>query len=84
MAVNLLRVVSQWPDVVVNVLKTLEPTTILTYLFKLTHTLSTSYNHLRIVGSEPEVMKARLALYQSARHVLHNGMTLLGLTPVER
>ncbi|KAM3516252.1 hypothetical protein MY11210_000011, partial [Beauveria gryllotalpidicola] len=84
MAINLLRVIAQWPDVVQNVLKTLEPTTILTYLFKLTHTLSTSYNHLRIVGSDPEVMKARLALYNSARIVLYNGMAILGLTPVER
>lgn len=84
MAVNLVRVISQWPDVVQNVLKTLEPTTVLTYLFKLTHTLSTSYNHLRIVGSEAEVMKARMALYSAARVVLHNGMSLLGLSPVER
>lgn len=31
MAVNLVRVVCQWPDVVSNTLRTLEPTTILTY-----------------------------------------------------
>lgn len=30
MAINLVRVISQWPDVVQNVLKTLEPTTVLT------------------------------------------------------
>ncbi|PNY28486.1 Arginine-tRNA ligase, cytoplasmic [Tolypocladium capitatum] len=84
MAVNLVRVVSQWPDVVQNTLRTLEPTTILTYLFKMTHTLSTSYSHLRIVGSEPEVMKARMALYDSARVVLYNGMVLLGLSPLDR
>ena len=30
MALNLVRVLSQWPDVVQNTLKTLEPTTILT------------------------------------------------------
>jgi len=29
-------------------------------------------------------MYARLALYESARIVLNNGMKLLGLTPVER
>ncbi|RDA84742.1 hypothetical protein CP532_6931, partial [Ophiocordyceps camponoti-leonardi (nom. inval.)] len=84
MAVNLVRVVSQWPDVVQNTVKTLEPTTILTYLFKMTHTLSTSYTHLRIVGSEAEVMKARMALYDAARIVLCNGMRLLGLSPLER
>lgn len=83
-AINLIRVISQYPDVIQNTLKTLEPTTILTYLFKMTHTLSTSYDHLRIVGSERELMKARMALYDAARIVLNNGMRVLGLSPVER
>lgn len=83
-ALDLIRVISQYPDVVQNTLKTLEPTTVLTYLFKMTHTLSSSYDHLRIVGSEKELMKARMALYDAARVVLNNGMRLLGLTPVER
>lgn len=83
-ATDLARILAQWPDVVQNTLKTLEPTTILTYLFKMTHVLSSSYDHLRIVGSEPELQKARMALYDSARIVLSNGMKLLGLSPVER
>ena len=83
-AQNLIRVIAQYPDVVQNTLKTLEPATILTYLFKMTHTLSSSYDHLRIVGSERELMLARMALYDAARVVLHNGMRLLGLSPVER
>jgi arginyl-tRNA synthetase len=83
-AINLIRVISQYPDVVNNTLKTLEPSTILTYLFKMTHTLSSSYDHLKIVGSEEELKKARMALYDAARIVLNNGMKLLGLTPVER
>ncbi|KAE8447908.1 hypothetical protein EG329_009980 [Mollisiaceae sp. DMI_Dod_QoI] len=83
-AQNLIRVISQYPDVVQNTLKTLEPTTVLTYLFKMTHTLSSSYDHLRIVGSEEELAKARMALYDASRVVLNNGMRLLGLSPVER
>ncbi|RYP40386.1 hypothetical protein DL767_001741 [Monosporascus sp. MG133] len=83
-ATDLVRVLAQWPDVVQNTLKTLEPTTILTYLFKMTHVLSSSYDHLKIVGSEPGLMRARMALYDTARLVLNNGMRLLGLTPVER
>lgn len=83
-AINLARVLSQWPDAVQNTLKTLEPTTVVIYLFKLTHVLSSSYDHLKIVGSEPELQKARMALYDAARHVIANGMRLLGLTPVER
>lgn len=83
-AINVVRMLSQWPDVFVNTLKTHEPTTILTYLFKLTHTISSSYDHLQVVGSEPELMKARMALYDAARIVVYNGMRLLGLTPLER
>lgn len=83
-AQDLIRVISQYPDVVQNTLKTLEPATVLTYLFKMTHTLSSSYDHLRIIGSERELMLARMALYDAARVVLNNGMRLLGLTPVER
>lgn len=83
-AIDLVRLLGQWPDVVQNTLKTLEPTTILTYLFRMSHVISSSYDHLRIVGSEKELQKARMALYDSARTVLSNGMKLLGLTPVIR
>jgi len=83
-AVDLVRSLAQYPDVVANTLKTQEPSTVLTYLFKMSHTLSSSYDILQVIGSEPELMKARLALYEAARQVLWNGMTLLGLTPVER
>jgi len=83
-AVDLVRALAQWPDVFQNTVKTQEPVTVLTYLFKMTHSLSSSYDHLQVVGSEPELKKARMALYTCARQVLHNGMRLLGLTPVER
>ena len=83
-AVNLVRALASWPDVVQNTLKTLEPVTVLAYLFKMTHMLSSSYDVLKVVGSEIELKKARMALYEAARQVLHNGMRLLGLNPVER
>lgn len=83
-ATNLVRMLSSWPDIVVATSKTLEPTTILTYLFRMTHVLSSGYDTLKVVGSDSEVRRARLALYESARQVLHNGMRLLGLSPVSR
>lgn len=83
-AINLVRFLSQYPDVVANSLKTLEPTTVLVYLFKMTHVLSSSYEHLQVVGSEEKLAAARLALYEAARQVLNNGMRLLGLSPVDR
>jgi len=83
-ATNLVRCLAQYPDVLQNTLKTLEPATVVTYLFKMTHLLSSSYDVLRVLGEEEGTMCARLALYESARQVLSNGMKLLGLTPVER
>ena len=77
---------AQYPDFVIHTLGNLEPTTIVTYMFRLTHQLSSSYDVLRVVGAPegPEVSKARAALYDAARQVISNGMTLLGLHPVER
>ena len=85
-ALNLVRLLAQYPDIVGQTLKTLEPTTILSYLFRLTHQLSSSYDVLRVVGASegPETSRARAALYEGARQVLSNGMRLLGLSPVER
>ena len=83
-AALLIRSLAQWPDVFNNTLKTLEPVTVLIYLFKMTHMLSSSYDHLKILGSDPELARARLALYECARQVLNEGMKLLGLSPVDR
>ena len=85
-AVDLLRLMASYPDTVVQTLRTLEPCTILTYLFRLTHQLSSSYDVLRVINAPegPEMSLARAALYEAARQVLSNGMKLLGLNPVDR
>ncbi|ODQ81824.1 hypothetical protein BABINDRAFT_58530 [Babjeviella inositovora NRRL Y-12698] len=80
----LVRILSQYPDVLRNALKTHEPSTVVTYLFKLTHQVSSCYDILWVAGQEEDLAVARLALYAAARQVLYNGMTLLGLTPVDR
>lgn len=84
MADELIRTLTLFPDVVLNAGKTQEPATIVTYLFKLTHQVSSCYDVLWVAGQEEPLAKARLALYSSARQVLYNGMVLLGLTPVDR
>jgi arginyl-tRNA synthetase len=83
-AIDLTRALVQWPEIFLMTVKTQEPVTVLTYLFKMTHALSSSYDHLQVVGSEDNLKKARMALYVAARQVLQNGMKLLGLSPLER
>ncbi|KAK3717589.1 arginyl-tRNA synthetase [Vermiconidia calcicola] len=93
--IELVRLLAQWPDVFLNTYKTREPVTILTYLFKMTHQLSSCYDAkdvnnrnaktMTVMYAEtPEKKAALMALYASARQVLSNGMKLLGLTPVQR
>lgn len=83
-AATLIRILAQYPDVIKKALKTSEPSTVVTYLFNLTHVVSLCYDTLWVAGQEEELATARLALYASAKQVLYNGMVLLGLTPVER
>ncbi|WEW61467.1 arginyl-tRNA synthetase [Emydomyces testavorans] len=84
-AINILRLIAQYPDVTSTAFKTLEPTTVLTYLFRLTRQVSSAYDVIKVIGAENrQVTIARLALYEGARQVLENGMRLLGFTPVER
>lgn len=93
--VELVRTLAQWPDVFFNTYKTREPVTVLSYLFKMTHVLSTCYEAKDVTNRNaktmsamyaetPEKKAALMALYGCARQVLNNGMKLLGLTPVQR
>lgn len=85
-AIDLLRLLGSWPDTVIQTHRNLEASTIVTYLFKLTHQLSSSYEVLKVVGAPegPATTLARAALYDSARQVIANGMVVLGLTPLVR
>jgi arginyl-tRNA synthetase len=93
--IELVRTLAQWPDVFANTLKTQEPVTVLTYLFKMSKALSSCYDAKDTSNKNAKTMSvmyadshekkvALMGLYESARVVLANGMKLLGLTPVER
>ena len=83
-AANLVRTLLQYPDIIRRASHNNEPSTIVTYLFTLCHIVSQCYDILWVAGQEREVATARLALYAATKQVIYNGMTLLGLTPVER
>ncbi|KAL2315872.1 putative arginine--tRNA ligase, cytoplasmic [Schizosaccharomyces pombe] len=83
-AYDLVRLLGQYPDVLKNAFRFQETSTVVTYLFKLTHAVSKLYDILWVRGRERDIQLARLALFGAAKQVLNNGMTLLGLTPLER
>ncbi|CAO3697405.1 unnamed protein product [Rhizopus stolonifer] len=81
-AANLIRAISQFPDVVEKSFATLEPSAITSYLFELMTATNGAYKQLQVVRQSPEVAKARMLLFWSARTTLKNGLYLLGINRV--
>ncbi|KAK1230058.1 arginyl-tRNA synthetase [Marasmius sp. AFHP31] len=74
-----------YPDVVKTALKNHEPSTIVTFAFRLSHAISSAWETVVVKGEEDiEKAKARMWLYESAREVLAAAMRLLSLKPLER
>ncbi|KAI9499695.1 hypothetical protein BDB00DRAFT_795158 [Zychaea mexicana] len=83
-AIEVLRSVAQYPDLVRSLMNGLEPCNVVTYAFKLSHDISSCFEALWVRGAAPEVADARLLMYYCARVTLGNAMRLLGLKPLER
>lgn len=77
---ELLRVLRQFPMIVVLSGKSLEPYTVLQYLQDLAGLFHSFYNKHRVVGDDPQLTRARLVLVDCVRIVLANGLRLLGVS----
>lgn len=74
-----------YPDIVTTALRTHEPSGIVTYLFRLSHAISSAWETVVVKGEEDIVKaRARMWMYESAREVLAGGMRLLSIRPLER
>lgn len=83
-ASELLNMVAQYPDLVKALMLSLEPCNVVTYAFKLSHTVSLALEGLWVMGQEQKLAEARLLMYWAARVTLGNAMRLVGLIPLER
>ncbi|KAF3806870.1 Arginine--tRNA ligase cytoplasmic [Colletotrichum gloeosporioides] len=86
---NLLRLMAQYPDVINAAYKSVEPSAVLSFLYRLVEQLieclDVDEDEEAPEGSEVDL--ARAVLYENAKQVLENGMKVLGtavITPVER
>lgn len=82
---DIIFLLGTYPDVVKTALKTHEPSTVVTFAFRLSHAISSAWECV-IVKGEPDIEKARarMWLYICARDVLGAAMRLLSLRPLER
>lgn len=65
-------------------LRSLEPATVVTFCFRLTHAISSAWETVIVKGQDREVAMARLWLYVCAKDVLASAMKLLTLSPLEK
>jgi arginyl-tRNA synthetase len=73
-----------YPTAVRNAFQYNEPSTIVTWCFRISHLVGSAWETIKVAGAEEESAKARLFLYITTRDVLANAMKLLSLTPIER
>jgi arginyl-tRNA synthetase len=75
---------SEFGSAVHRALEEYEPHKLCTYLFELAERYSTFYEQCPILGAEDSVRTSRLALCALTARVLDRGMSLLGITPLEK
>ena len=80
---TLLRRLDHYPEVVANAARSREPHNVATYLRELAGEFHTWYNAHKMLVDDRGQRDARLALSQSVRQVIANGLHLLGVSAPE-
>ncbi len=74
---EILVLLANFPDVTRAAMRDHQPSTIVTYCFKLCHNVSSAWDTLQVKGAERDAALARLWLYRCAREVLGIALRLL-------
>jgi arginyl-tRNA synthetase len=82
--VSLIKQLLAFPEVVSGAANAREPHRVITYLNETATAFTKFYDACRIVGEEPALATARMHLAEAARIVLHNGLSVLGISAPER
>ena len=82
--IELIRLLSNFPDVVLKAANDLRPHLIANYLYSLAQKLNEYYHAHQILKSDEKTKDARLLLISAIRRVLKNGLNLLGIDVLEK
>ncbi|MCP4654319.1 MAG: arginine--tRNA ligase, partial [bacterium] len=72
-----------FPSVVAEAAEEYDPSRLCTYLIELAQTFNTFYHDLPVLAADEPVRSSRLALVSAFRTVVHNGLRLLGIEPLD-
>ena len=79
---ELVKKLSQFPELILNTYKNLNPSLIANYSYQLAQIFNEFYHACPVIGSEQEVF--RLELIKAFRQTLKNSLHLLGIDTIER
>ncbi|MEM9398070.1 MAG: arginine--tRNA ligase [Pseudomonadota bacterium] len=80
---ELLKSLAKYPDIVLRAAQSLEPQQVANYLRELAGDFHSYYNAHKVIVEQAPLRAARLALSESVRQVLENGLDLLGVSAPE-
>lgn len=82
--IELIRLLSNFPDVLTKATNELRPHLIANYLYSLAQKFNEYYHAHQILKAEEKTRDARLLLIIAVRQVIKNGLSLLGIDVLER
>lgn len=83
--IEVIKLLNEYPSVVLESSKSYEPSLIANYIYKLAQAFNSFYNSLSILNAETEELKnSRAALTKVTADVLQSGLGLLGIETVEK
>lgn len=80
---QLVFLLAKYPEVVFDTAQTLQPSMLAQYLFDLAKTFAEFYAQVPVLTKEGAQLCERLALVRAVGEVLHQGLSLLGIDPVD-
>jgi len=82
--IELMISLAKYPEIIERAARDFAPHQVAYYLRDLANAFHTYYNAHPFISAEPAMRDARLTLVDAVRQVIHNGLTLLGVTAPER
>ncbi len=81
---NLMEILSNFPDEIVTAEDKLDPSRITRYAIDLAAAFHSFYNACHVRVSDKTLMKARVALIEATKQVIQNALSILGVSAPER
>lgn len=78
--IALMKTLLRFPSRIQNAAEARRPHRLINYLRDVAEAFTQFYGHCRIIGEERALATARMRLAQASRIVLHNGLTILGIS----